>query len=244
VSRGDDTRQAILERATDTARRVGLDGLTIGRLAQDLSLSKSGLFAHFQSKQALQVQTVRHAAELFVERVVRPALEAPRGEPRLRAIFELWLAWAEADANRGGCLFVAAATELDDRDGPARDELVRQQRDWLELIANVARTGVGEGHFRPETDGEQVAHDLHGIMLAFHHASRLLRDPRARERAERAFATLVIGVRAPRPARGVRGRRAHGARDASSAKDTSRSANETRRSAKGRPKATARRPNA
>ena len=86
--------------------------------------------------------------------MIRPALKTPRGEPRLRSLFERWLAWAEADVLKGGCLFVAAATELDDREGPARDELVRQQRDWLELIANVARTGVSEGHFDPRLDAE------------------------------------------------------------------------------------------
>jgi len=198
VSKGEDTRQVILERAAQLASRVGLEGLTIGQLAGELSLSKSGLFAHFQSKEGLQVQTLRFTAELFVDRVVRPALKTPRGEPRLRALVERWLAWAEADVLKGGCLFVAAATELDDREGPLREELVRQQNDWLELIANVARTGVSEGHFRPRLDTEQLAHDIYGVMLAYHHARRLLRDPRARERAERAFEVLVLAARADR----------------------------------------------
>ncbi|HEY8234393.1 MAG TPA: TetR/AcrR family transcriptional regulator [Vicinamibacteria bacterium] len=206
MGKGSETRQLILERAAQTASRSGLDGLTIGQLAGELGLSKSGLFAHFHSKEALQVQTLRHAAELFVDRVVRPALKAPRGEPRLRALFERWLAWAQADVLKGGCLFVAAATELDDLDGPARDELVRQQRDWLELIANVARTGVGEGHFQAGLDTEQLAHDLHGVMLAYHHARRLLRDPRAPQRARSAFDALVRAARAPRPARSARAR--------------------------------------
>jgi len=201
VGRGDDRRQLILDRAAQMASRVGLEGLTIGQLAEELGLSKSGLFAHFQSKEALQLQTLRHAAALFVDSVVRPALKAPRGEPRLRALFERWLVWAEADVLKGGCLFVAAATELDDLDGPVREELVGQQRDWLELIGNVARTGVGEGHFPPELDVEQLAHDLHGVMLAYHHARRLLRDPRAHERAQNAFAALVHAARSPRPAR-------------------------------------------
>jgi len=206
MGKGSETRQLILERAAQTASRSGLDGLTIGQLAGELGLSKSGLFAHFHSKEALQVQTLRHAAELFVDRVVRPALKTPRGEPRLWALFERWLAWAEADVLKGGCLFVAAATELDDLDGPARDELVRQQRDWLELIANVARTGVGEGHFQAGLDTEQLAHDLHGVMLAYHHARRLLRDPRAPQRARSAFDALVRAARAPRPARSARAR--------------------------------------
>ena len=206
MGKGDERRQLILERAAQTASRLGLEGLTIGQLASDLGLSKSGLFAHFQSKEALQVQTLRHAAELFVDRVVRPALKAPRGERRLRALFERWLAWAEADVLKGGCLFVAAATELDDQDGPVRDELVRQQRDWLELIANVARTGIAEGDFRPGLDGEQVAYELYGVMLAYHHARRLLRDPRAPQRARDAFDALVEAARSPRPSRAARAR--------------------------------------
>jgi AcrR family transcriptional regulator len=206
MGKGDERRQLILERAAQTASRLGLEGLTIGRLASDLGLSKSGLFAHFQSKEALQVQTLRHAAELFVDRVVRPALKAPRGERRLRALFERWLVWAEADVLKGGCLFVAAATELDDQDGPARDELVRQQRDWLELIANVARTGIAEGDFRPGLDGEQLAYELYGVMLAYHHARRLLRDPRAPQRARDAFDALVEAARLPRPSRAARAR--------------------------------------
>jgi|RhiMetdeSRZDD1v2_1073273.scaffolds.fasta_scaffold55946_3 AcrR family transcriptional regulator len=206
MGKGDERRQLILERAAQTASRLGLEGLTIGQLASDLGLSKSGLFAHFQSKEALQVQTLRHAAELFVDRVVRPALKAPRGERRLRALFERWLAWAEADVLKGGCLFVAAATELDDLEGPVRDELVRQQRDWLELIANVARTGIAEGDFRPGLDGEQVAYELYGVMLAYHHARRLLRDPRAPQRARDAFDALVEAARSPRPSRAARAR--------------------------------------
>jgi AcrR family transcriptional regulator len=197
MGKGGETHQAILERAVQVASREGLEGLTIGGLAFDLHLSKSGLFAHFRSKEALQVETIRFTAALFVDQVVRPALKAPRGEARVRAIFDRWLDWALADPTRGGCLFVAAAAEWDDREGPARDELVRQQTDWLDLIANVARTGIAEGEFRADTDPGQVAHDLLGVMLAYHHTGRLLRDPRAEERARRAFETLLASIRKP-----------------------------------------------
>jgi AcrR family transcriptional regulator len=196
MGKGEQTRHSILERAAGLASQVGLEGLTIGRLADELELSKSGLFAHFRSKEGLQVETLRFAAELFVDRVVRPALRAPRGEPRVRAIFERWLDWAKANPLPGGCVFVAAASEMDDREGPARDELVRQQTDWLELIANVARTAVREGQFRADADPEQFAYELHGIMLAAHHSSRLLRDPAAEKRARRAFETLLANARA------------------------------------------------
>jgi AcrR family transcriptional regulator len=199
VRRGEETHQAILGQAAQVASRRGLAGLTIGALAEELHLSKSGLFAHFHSKETLQVQTLQFAARLFVERVVRPALETPRGEPRVRALFEGWMQWARADILEGGCLFVAAATEVDDQEGPVRDELVRQQRDWMDLIVNVARTGVDEGHFRPDLDTRQLAHDLYGVMLAFHHARRLLRDPEAESRARRGFEALVLAARAPNP---------------------------------------------
>src|SRR5262252_11254590 len=129
MGKGELTRQAILERATALASRVGLEGVSIGRLSEELGLSKSGLFAHFGAKQALEVEVLRFAADRFVDGVVRPALAAPRGEPRVRAVFERWLAWdRRSRVVPGGCLFVAAATELDDRPGPARDELVRLQR--------------------------------------------------------------------------------------------------------------------
>jgi AcrR family transcriptional regulator len=201
VGKGEETRQAILERAASLASQVGLEGVSIGRLAKEARLSKSGLFAHFNSKESLQVQVLRHTAQTFVDRVVRPALKAPRGERRVRALFDAWLRWARADLLKGGCLFVAAATELDDRQGPVREELVRQQRDWLELVANVARTAVGEGQFRPDLDAEQFAHDMYGVMLVYHHARRLLRDPRAEERARRGFDALVAAARAPGTAR-------------------------------------------
>lgn len=201
MGKGEDTRQHILERAAQVASRMGLEGLTIGGLAEELDLSKSGLFAHFQSKEALQVETLRFTARLFVDQVIRPALKAPRGEPRVRALFTRWLEWARADSLQGGCLFVAASTELDDREGPARDEVVRQQKDWLEFIASVARSARDEGHFHPKLDAEQFAQDVYGVMLAAHHARRLLRDPRAEERASRAFEALVRAARPPLPAR-------------------------------------------
>jgi AcrR family transcriptional regulator len=203
VGKGELTRQTILARATEMATRIGLEGLTIGALAEDLKLSKSGLFAHFRSKEALEVQVLEFAAAQFVDAVVRPALVSPRGEPRLRRVFEAWLTWARTTPGRGGCLFVAAATELDDRPGSARDRLVRAQRDWLDFIAGAVRIAIEERHFRPETDPQQFAHDLYGVMLAYHHASRLMKDPRAAERARRAFEALVDANRAAaRPARG------------------------------------------
>ena len=195
MRKGEITRTAILDQAVRLASQVGLSGLTIGRLADDLELSKSGLFAHFQSKETLQVQVLGRASHLFVQVVVRPALAAPRGEARVRAIFERWLDWTRTAALPGGCLFVTAAAELDDRPGPARDRLVALQRDWLELIAKVAKTGVAEGQFREDLDAEQFAHDLYAVMLGYHHADRLMRDEKAQARARSAFEALLTAAR-------------------------------------------------
>jgi AcrR family transcriptional regulator len=195
MSKGELTRQAIVDEATRVASRVGLGGLTIGSLAADAGLSKSGLFAHFNSKESLQLQVLEHARSRFVDQVVRPALKAPRGEPRVRALFEHWLGWC-GDLP-GGCVFVAAASELDDRPGPVRDQLAANQRDWLETVATVLRGGIAEGQFRADADPEQFAQDLYGVMLAYHHANRLLRDPKAEQRARRALERLLDAARAP-----------------------------------------------
>ncbi len=191
TTKGAVTRHAVLERAVALASRVGLGGLTIGTLAEDLELSKSGLFGHFRSKEALQIQVLEHAAARFVEAVVRPALAQPRGEPRLRNLFERWLDWARSSPMLGGCLFVAAATELDDQPGPVRDRLEQLQREWLGVIATSFRKGIDEGHFPVDADADQFAHDLYGVMLAYHHAHRLLRDPKAEARARHAFQALL-----------------------------------------------------
>lgn len=197
MSKGETTRRAILDHAVLRARRDGLDGLSIGALAEELGMSKSGLFAHFGSKEELQVRVLEHASAGFVDAVVRPALAAPRGEPRVRALFDRWLAWAVGDEARGGCLFVAASVELDDREGSPRERLVAIQRDWIELLANAARIAVREGHFRPDLDADRFAYEVHGIGLACHHARRLLRDPDAIPRARASFEDLVLRARAP-----------------------------------------------
>jgi AcrR family transcriptional regulator len=198
VRKGEVTRQAILQRAVQLATQTGLEGLTIGGLATELGLSKSGLFAHFRSKEALQIQVLDAAAERFVEQVVKPAVREPRGESRVTAIFDRWITWTRSNSGRGGCLFVAAAAELDDRPGPVRDRLVALQKGWLEMIAIVFRAGMSERRFRADADPDQFAHDLYSVMLGFHHAWRLLRDPRAEERARAALERLLSSVRVQR----------------------------------------------
>jgi AcrR family transcriptional regulator len=191
MSKGDDTRAAILGEAVAAASRYGLEGLTIGQLARRVGLSKSGLFAHFGSKEDLQLQVLESAVERFVENVVAPALKAPRGLPRVRALFEGWLGWENDPELPGGCVFIALANELDDRPGPLRDLLVGYQRDWTGALATAARIAVEEGHFRPDLDCEQFAYDLYATILAYHHFNRLLRDPGSERRARSAFEQLL-----------------------------------------------------
>jgi AcrR family transcriptional regulator len=196
AGKGAETRQAILTHALALASKVGIEGLTIGRLADELGMSKSGLIAHFQTKEALQVQVLETGANRFVEDVLRPALKTARGEPRLRALFACFLAWESSPSLPGGCPPIAAGSELDDRPGPARDYLVRARRDMLDLIAGTVRSAIQEGQFRPDVDADQFAYEFWGAMLAFHHASRLMRDPKARQRAQAALDSLVQGARA------------------------------------------------
>src|SRR5499427_157802 len=200
-SKGEQTREAILGHALGLATRIGFEGLTIGRLAEDLEMSKSGLFAHFRSKEALQLEILRLAGARMIETVVKPALTAPRGELRVRALFERWLAWEQSPSLPGGCPFMAASFELDDRPGPVRDFVVQNLRDWMDTLAGAARIAIQEGHFRADLDCEQFAHDCQGIGLAFVHASRLMRDPKAHVRAASAFENLLRSSRAPGRAR-------------------------------------------
>lgn len=194
MTKGAETRQAILHRGVETAYRVGLGGLTIGHLAAATGMSKSGLFAHFRSKEVLQLEVLRQARADFIDSVIRPALAAPRGEPRVRELFERWIVCG-ATRQPGGCLFVKAATELDEQDGPVRDQLVRDHRDLYDAIARMFGSGVAEGHFRADADPVQFAADLDGVMLAFYHAHRLLEDELAETRARRAFEALIEAAR-------------------------------------------------
>jgi AcrR family transcriptional regulator len=194
MSKGEATRQSILGRATALASEVGLAGLTIGRLADDLGLSKSGLFAHFRSKEALEVQVLDHATQLFVANVLKPAFRAPRGEPRLRALIARLLDWPENGGLPGGCPILGAAAELDDRPGPARDALVAQQTEWLTTLANLARVAVAEGHFHKRLAAEgaqQFAFEFYGIQAAYHHLQHLLQHAHAREHAQTAYDGLL-----------------------------------------------------
>jgi len=196
MSKGAATRDRIIGHALRTASVEGLEGISLGRLASDVGMSKSGLFAHFASKEALQLDVLAAAAEKFMEIVVRPAFSASRGEPRVRALFGRWMLWERDESLPGGCVFMHAIAELDDRPGPARDALVAWQRQWLEALARAARIAVETGHFRADLDPELFAFQQYGVVMAYYHARRLFHDPLAEDRARRAFDALVVGARA------------------------------------------------
>ncbi|MBX7114176.1 MAG: TetR/AcrR family transcriptional regulator [Myxococcaceae bacterium] len=191
MSKGESTRERIIERAFLLAGRDGLNGLSLGSLSDALNMSKSGLFAHFGSKEELQVAVLKHAADTFTEQVIKPALKAPRGLPRLEAMFNHWLEWGTDPKMPGGCLFPQASAELDDHWGAPRSVLVSSQQALLATIARAARLCVEEGHFRSGLDTEQFAFEAQGLILGFHHSFRLLRDPKAMKRARAAFARLL-----------------------------------------------------
>lgn len=199
MSKGLETRERILDRAFRMASRDGLGGLTIGTLADDLGLSKSGLFAHFGSKEDLQLEVLRLGATRFEEAVLRPAFKAPRGAPRVRAVFEGWVRWLNDPGLPGGCIMAAASIELDDREGRPRDFLVGSQRQFVASLAKAARLAVEAGHFRPDLDCDQFAFELHGLVLGYQHWKRLLRDPAAEARVRAGFERLMTAAAAGRP---------------------------------------------
>ena len=196
ATKGEETRSAVLGSALSLATQVGLEGLTIGKLAEHVGMSKSGLFAHFSSKENLQIAILEEAVARFVALVVVPALKKPRGEPRLRALVDNWLSWSKQDFMPGGCIFVVAGVELDDRPGPARDHFVASQKDWLSTIAQAARIGIEEKHFRKDLDTEQLAHEVYSIAIGYHFLRRIGDAARAERRARTAFERIVTDARA------------------------------------------------
>lgn len=196
MAKGGRTREVILQQGIALAYRVGLEGLTIGALATEVEMSKSGMYAHFGSKQALQLAVLDAAAADFAQAVVVPALREPRGEPRIRALVDAWLTCGRT-RRPGGCLFVKATTELDERPGPVRDRLVELHAQLDASLARIFAGGVQDGQFHPDADPEQFAADLYGVMLGVYHRHRLLADPRAHERALSAVDALLTAARRP-----------------------------------------------
>jgi AcrR family transcriptional regulator len=189
-TKGERTRAAILDEALRLVSRKGLEGLTIGTLADATGMSKSGLFAHFGSREELLLAVLAHGQEQFVGVVLKPALEKPRGVPRLRAMFVNWLDWTESAELPGGCPMIGGASEFDDKPGPVRDMLASGQRAWIDTLKRGVRQAIEEGQLASATDPEQIAFEMFGIALVVHHHRRLLGYQKARSRALSALQAL------------------------------------------------------
>jgi AcrR family transcriptional regulator len=191
MAKGEETRIKILEEAASLASVCGLEDMSIGQLAKATGLSKSGLFAHFNSKENLQRQVVQWVARMFTEQVLKPAFREPRGVPRIRAIFENWKNWIEGDSLPGGCMMIASSTEFSDKPGAVRDEIVQMMKELLQSLTRSASIAVEEGHFRPDTDPGQFAFEFESLLHGYHLLQRLLKDPAARERSDLALDRLL-----------------------------------------------------
>ncbi|MBI2795614.1 MAG: TetR/AcrR family transcriptional regulator [Gemmatimonadetes bacterium] len=195
MTKGAATRDRIIQRAERIAGLEGLDGITFGVLAAELAMSKSGLFAHFGSREGLQLAVLLRAVDRFHADVLYPGLRARSGEPRLRSLVHRWLAWERTREARGGDLLSAAAFEFDDRPGIVRDCLVTSQRRWLATLAVACTIAIEAGHFRAGIDAEAWVREAHGVILAHRVAQRLLGDAQADRRAAAAMDELFARSR-------------------------------------------------
>ena len=186
MRKGEQTRSAIVAAACDLAARDGLEGLTIGALAERIGMSKSGVFAHFGSREELQISVVREYHARFEAEVFQPSMKQPRGLPRLRALFELWVKRVSLEID-SGCIYISGAVEFDDRPGPVRDALVEMVRAWHQALGRAIELAVEEGHLPASADPQQMLFEIHGLILALHHDARFLRTPGAPERARAGF---------------------------------------------------------
>lgn len=190
TTKGERTRAAILDEALRLVSSSGLEGLTIGTLAEATGMSKSGLFAHFGSREELLLAVLAHGQAQFGEVVFQPAMAKPRGLPRLRAMFVNWLDWTESAQLPGGCPMIGGAAEFDDKPGPVREMLAGGQRTWSETLTRAVRQAVEEGQLAGGTDPEQIAFEMFGLAFVMHHHRRLLGYRKARERALAALDSL------------------------------------------------------
>ncbi len=176
------------------ASHVGLEGLSIGALAEMMGMSKSGVFAHFGSREELQISVIREYHARFEEEVFYPAIEAPRGLPRLQDLFERWIRRVSVEID-SGCIYISGAVEFDDRPGPVRDALATMVRAWHAALERAIRIAVEERQLRPDTDSHQMLFELHGLILALHHDARFLRNPGVLDRARTAFERVITHYR-------------------------------------------------
>ncbi|GAA6141400.1 TetR/AcrR family transcriptional regulator [Hydrogenophaga sp. 5NK40-0174] len=190
LQKGQQTKAAIVDAALGLATQIGLEGLSIGALAEVMQMSKSGVFAHFGSREELQISVVREYHTRFEDEVFYPAMAAPRGLPRLRAMFDNWMKRTSAEID-SGCIYIGGAVEFDDRPGPVRDALASSVSTWLAAMRRAIEQGKTEGHLKAETDAHQMAFEVHALILALHYEARFLREPGSLERAVRAFESII-----------------------------------------------------
>jgi AcrR family transcriptional regulator len=198
LHKGRQTRATILDAALTLASQMGLEGLSIGALAEVTQMSKSGVFAHFGSREELQISVVREYHARFADEVFEPALKEARGLPRLRALFDRWFKRVSIEID-AGCIYISGAVEFDDRPGPVRDALVTMVETWQRALGRAIRAAVSEGHLRADTDVEQLLFEIHGLILALHHDARFLRHAGAVKRARAAFERVIAHAGAPMP---------------------------------------------
>ena len=190
LQKGQQTKAAIVDAALGLATQIGLEGLSIGALAELTQMSKSGVFAHFGSREELQISVVREYHAKFAEEVFFPAMTEPRGLPRLRALFDRWIKRVTVEID-SGCIYISGAVEFDDRPGPVRDALVGMVQTWQSSLERAISLAVQEGHLRADTEPAQMLFEVHGLILALHHDARFLRHPGADDRARAAFERML-----------------------------------------------------
>jgi AcrR family transcriptional regulator len=196
MRKGEQTRAAILDVALELASRNGLEGLTIGLLADRMNMSKSGVFAHFGSREDLQLEVVKLYHHRFEQEVFYPSIKEARGLPRLVAMFARWIKQVSVEI-ASGCIYISGAVEYDDRPGPIREELVSMVMAWQGALLRSAKQAIDAGHLRPDTDAQQLVYEMYGMILALHHDARFLRMPGSVERARAGFDRLIENYRNP-----------------------------------------------
>ena len=188
--KGAQTKAAIVDPALRLASQIGLEGLSIGALAEVTQMSKSGVFAHFGSREELQISVVREYFARFERDVFYPAIAAPRGLPRLHALFDNWMIQV-AHEIQSGCIFISGAVEFDDRSGPVRDALEQSMKTWLAAVRRAVAMAVSENHLKPDIDPTQLVFEIHGLILALHYEARFIKSPRSMEHAKTGFENLL-----------------------------------------------------
>ncbi|MDF3821276.1 TetR/AcrR family transcriptional regulator [Leptospira sp. 96542] len=191
MGKGEETKTLILEKAVQIASIQGLEGLTIGSLADELGMSKSGLFGKFSSKENLQIEVLRRASELFRRSVIYPTLKSKPGLTRLKTAFLRWLTWANQGGLPGGCLFLSSSAEFDDRPGIVRNHLQKIQRSWKDSLSEFVEESKRTGELHSKTKADSLVQDIWGIILAFHFFHRLLEDKTAENHAKQSFSELL-----------------------------------------------------